>query len=168
MNNTWSTLVRVCVKDEEDGDTNLKLLERDKIFSSINDIGVRQSTALHFVALGTNLKLLEWLFANGVIIQQNEDGETALHWACKTGSSTMVQKFLSEMTLEEIQLPDSCGETALDWAIEYEHKAIVNLINEEINSKLSPTSFTKLPKRSKWCKLELSAVKNMFRLEIFD
>lgn len=127
---TWSLLVRLCVKADEEGSCNIQALEQaDAIIDQVNDIGIRQSTPLHFVALGTNVSLGKWLLSKGAIFRQNEDGETPLHWACKIGCTEMVQVFISEMSFEEIHLCDYNGDTASDWAKEYENKEIVEILN---------------------------------------
>lgn len=112
------TLLHLCIqKDEENSCVNVSVLENLKHLVRVSsDSGV---TPLHFVALGKNIELASWLLGNGATFQINEQAETPLHWACKTGYYAMISLFVEFMTTSEINQKDIEGDTALDWAVEY-------------------------------------------------
>ena len=124
----WNQLQRICIAADCEDAMKLKYKDLENLLPLVNSQTLLGSTPLHFVALGSNTKLGTWLLQNGAIITCNEDGETPLHWACKSGHISMVKLFLSHMSSTEISTQDEEGLTALDWAIEYEHKHIATLL----------------------------------------
>lgn len=125
---SWPTLIRVCVSQDENQTTNFKALQ--KYIHEINSVTNTNTTALHFVALGDNTDLAKWLIDNGAQIYENDEGQTPLHWACKSGSAGMVKLLMSVMTTDQIARKDFENTTALGWAIDYGRKDIASLLKK--------------------------------------
>ena len=130
----WNQLTRLCVAADSDESIQLKRINFASLLPAVNSRTELGSTPLHFVALGSNLKLAKWLLENGASFSRNDDGETPLHWACKSGHLPMVQLFLFHMTVSDVIAKDYDALTPLDWAIEYEHDHIAKLLRSVIPS----------------------------------
>ena len=76
---------------------------------------------LHFVAMGKNVALVQWLLDNHAKILSNFKVQTPLHYACRFGYTPMIQFLIDHMTKEQINQAHIENTTAKDWAIEYEH-----------------------------------------------
>lgn len=122
----WTTLIKICVSNDENIRINTNKLEKYK--KQINAPTETGNTPLHFVALGDNLNLASWLIYNGAIIRPNYYGETPLHWACKHGNLEMVRLLLKNMTKYQVHLGDVNNTTAVRWAEDYCHKDIALLL----------------------------------------
>ena len=128
---SWTNLIKVCVRHEEEDS-----IDTARLTAVIREIHITSScgsTPLHFVALGKNTSLALWLLKNGACIEENDDNETPLHWACKEGYLPMIKILLQQMTSQQIHQKDIDGLAAADWAEEYE-------LSTEIISMLSPPS----------------------------
>ena len=120
---SWSALVQHCLKhDEENDPMNYKELERLRF--QVHDVSPEGSFPLHFVAMGKNVSLAEWLLDNHAKILCNCNVQTPLHYACRFGYKPMVQFLIDHMTKEQITQADIENTTAKDWALEYEHEEI--------------------------------------------
>lgn len=126
----WTTLIKICVTNDENVDLNYKKLT--KYMKQINISSETGNTPLHFVALGYNLSLASWLIDNGAVIRPNDYGETPLHWACKHGNLEMVKFLLRNMTRYQINIEDLTHKTAVGWAKEYDHSNVAQLIKKTI------------------------------------
>ena len=127
----WTSLVSTCIRADEENAysrSDIKTLAGAK--HMINHPTTSGNYPLHFVALGRNVSLAEWLLDNGGAFYTNQDYQTPLHWACRAGYLPMVSLFLLHMTPNQITFQDEEGNSALDWAREYEHEDIINLLNE--------------------------------------
>ena len=120
----WTQLIRLCVQCEQS--TTWKIL-RNHLLSEVNETTLAGSSPLHFVALGENIELAEWLLNNGAHILANNNGETPLHWACQAGHVPMVKLFLKAMTPTQIAHKDRFGDSALLWAIESKKFEVIEL-----------------------------------------
>jgi len=124
---SWTTLVNVCVAADEADSANLESLV--ELIEQINEPTPNgKNTPLHFVALGTNIQLAQWLLENGAVFQSNENGESPLHWACKSECIQMVELFLYHMNRKEITQLDLNEDSCMDWAKEYKNKEALQLL----------------------------------------
>merc|ERR1711879_582355 len=113
---------------------------------------------LHFVALGKNISLAQWLLDNGAIFSSNETNETALHWACKSGYLPMVKLLFHNMTNYEVVQKDIDGLSALDWAEENENYLVVQFLATRWNNALTKVILS--PKLV--CKCAFASLKKKF------
>ena len=128
----WTTLIKICVSNDENKRINFKKLT--KYMNQINITTETGNSPLHFVALGNNLNLASWLIKNGATFELNDHGETPLHWACKQGNSEMVSLLLKNMTKHEINMEDWNHATAARWAKDYNHKDIAVCIRKSLKA----------------------------------
>ena len=109
-------LIWHCINSEEE-QFNKKKLAQYK--NQVNVSTATNTTALHFVALGSNVMLASWLIKNGIRVKSNLDGQTPLHWACKSGNVCMIEFLVKNMRKEQIHTKDMEDKTAYDWAVEH-------------------------------------------------
>lgn len=91
-------------------------------------------TALHLAAEYGDLKVGTLLLDRTDITIRDIDGRTALHWSALNGHvevvRMLIEKGASEQTADLMEMTDDQLDTALDYALNQNHKEIVNLLLE--------------------------------------
>merc|ERR1712137_750819 len=119
----------------QDKDNSVDVSKLKDFTADINITSTTGTTNLHFVALGENIQLAQWLLQNGAEFTLNRKGQTALHWACKSGHLPMVKLILSYIPQYLISVVDVDGTTALDWAYEYGNNAARKCLMKKLRPK---------------------------------
>lgn len=134
----WTPLINLCVTDQEL--PNEKLSKYKKL---VNITTPTNTTPLHFVALGNNIMLGSWLIKKGAIIKANLDGQTPLHWACKSGNLKMIELLLNNMKKDQIRMQDIENKSAYDWALEYLNEEAAAMIQDVITRERKTKNWVK-------------------------
>uniref|UniRef100_A0A7S4IH88 Uncharacterized protein n=1 Tax=Vannella robusta TaxID=1487602 RepID=A0A7S4IH88_9EUKA len=125
-----SNLLELCLRLNAPSAGTMSLVR--PLAGQVNDVGPNGGSALHYVALGHNLKLASWLLAHGAKFRVNEFNETPLHWACRGGCTGIVDMFLKHMSPDQIAMKNYQGFTALDLSkSDYRLKDIHKLIKHK-------------------------------------
>jgi ankyrin repeat protein len=127
----WSPLMKAALNGHLAVVERLLLLGAD---ANLADKGGYQ--ALHLAASRNHLAIAALLLANGAQLdtQERTQGFSPLIWAAKEGHLQMVDYLL--MAGANASLQDHQGKTALDWARQMQHQAIVQTLSASAHRKM--------------------------------
>ena len=129
------SLIQICVEADEPNSCDME--EVNKLQDQVDNTTPTGSTPLHFVALGKNIQLAQWLIDNKATFVANESGETPFHWACKVGFEPMVTLFLYYMPKRFRSRRDNNNKSAKKWAKDFDQTHIVTLLTQERHKQLA-------------------------------
>eukprot|EP00049_Salpingoeca_infusionum_P004538 m.80756 g.80756 ORF g.80756 m.80756 type:complete len:513 (-) comp12609_c1_seq4:252-1790(-) len=97
--------------------------------ADINCLDHRSRSILHWVVYNNQRSNLKWLLQHGANWRQpDEGGRTPLHWATDKDTTNCLRTLLDFVTVEDIDMTDTQGMTAVAWATYHNHAKHLKLL----------------------------------------
>ena len=117
----WSTLQEYLVTFKEFSPRQAYTLLR------VHEPNPESCPPLHLAVLSENVECVDFFLRQGVNLDARAcHEESALHWACKSGSVPIVEALLKAKA--DPLLEDKDHNTPLHWGCEYDHPRVVKLL----------------------------------------
>ena len=133
----WNGLIKFVVSEKDNEEINVAKLEELLSECDIDYVTRSETNILHFAALGHSSTMCSYILdicSDDMINQQNNRGETPLHWACINGNLDIV-RLLLEAGADPTMVDDE-DNSILHFAVETSNLTVAYFILE--NNYCSP------------------------------